>query len=440
MSGWLRGLCCFCAGLTLNGSPAAPVAQSPSSQATVIDATTLERVALARARAALDRQARALELVGAGTVGQWAGRDLNLDRALRAWIRSRAQSSPPRFYSDGSAEIDILLTPEALAGQLLALRERYASAAGDTPSAAELRAAGKGWSALWATGIATRAELEVSRRPPGWEDVTPEGLQLARLAAAADSIEALLETSGRLKVTAARRLEEFLASSDAVRSAVVSALRERARVTVETAPDQLAVAEARIAMPDFIRLLTEAFQSSYKGDLFHAADFREMALLSRQEELVAVGLAPPPASAIAKSEFELIELDRADWADRTILAKGRFSPRFDETAAPAEQAALARADGVDQLRRQVEALPLQGEFTVERFLEHHPELKDDVIIFLSGARPVGALESLPDGGATAAVELPLRRLWWIVRRGMSEIEVDPAELAPPNSPASQAIP
>lgn len=415
-------------------------AQTPATRPSAAESTSMERLALARARAALSRAVRDLKLSGAESVGQWASRDAGLDRALRGWLRGVNQFSPARSYSDGSVEVDIQLLPDALGAQLLALREHYPAAAGDTPSAAEIRAAAKGWAPLWTTGVAARGEQDSSRKPPGWEDVTPEGAQLARLAASADAIEALLENSGRLKVTAARRLEEFLNSNETVRNAVSTALREKARVTVETAADQLAVAEARIAMPEFIRILTEVFQNSYQGDLFHAADFREMALISRQEEIASVGLAPPPNSAIIHNEYELIELDAPTWISTTISAKGRFTPRFDEEATADEKARLARADGVDQLRRQVEALALQGDFTVERFLEFHPELKDDIVVFLSGARPVGALAPQSDGGATLTVELPLRRLWWIVRRGMSEIEVDPDALDASNPPTTQPIP
>jgi hypothetical protein len=90
---------------------------------------------------------------------------------------------------------------------------------------------------------------------------------------------------------------------------------------------------------------------------------------------------------------------------------------------------------MDVLRKQVEALVIKDDVTVEQWLGYHPELKDDVVIFLSGARVAdrGRVES--DGTAEVRVELPLGRLWKIVRRGMQRVEVDPPERDAEKAPA-----
>ncbi|MCH9009781.1 MAG: hypothetical protein IIC21_04050 [Chloroflexi bacterium] len=64
--------------------------------------------------------------------------------------------------------------------------------------------------------------------PLGWEDVTSEGRQLARSAAAADALHALLREAGRLTLTNIRRVSEFLATSDGVRNALLAALERDA--------------------------------------------------------------------------------------------------------------------------------------------------------------------------------------------------------------------
>jgi hypothetical protein len=48
---------------------------------------------------------------------------------------------------------------------------------------------------------------------------------------------------------------------------------------------------------------------------------------------------------------------------------------------------------------------------------------------LNGARVVTAPVALPAGGVEVKVELPLRRLWEIVRRGMKLEEVEPPPAA-----------
>ena len=67
---------------------------------------------------------------------------------------------------------------------------------------------------------------------------------------------------------------------------------------------------------------------------------------------------------------------------------------------------------------------LQDGVTVSDFLGYHPELKDDVVIFLSGARVVGLVREDENGATSIRAALPLRRLWRILARGMDRVELD----------------
>lgn len=401
--------------------------------------TFVEQLATARARTLIWGQVSALPVEGGRTLGAWAAEDVSRERGLRMWVRQLPRFGPPRIYSDGSCEVDIRLQPEALRAQLA----QVASAGEDPARAAlppQLDSAARRAPVLWATGAASAGEQDPGRKYPGWEDVTIEGVELARRAAEADAVHALFEEAGRLKLTAARRLTDFLNSSEAVREAVLSALQKSARVAVESGLDQVASAEASITMTDLIRILTDVQQRVYQGDEHHAADFREMALMTPARELRATGLAAPPQRFITRPEFELIELDRPAWTEQTLSDVGRYQP-LEEDALPQSVAAeAARIDGMDRLRRQVEALPVSDGVTVEQSLALREDLKPDVVVFLSGARPVGPPETAADGTISQRVELPLRRLWLIVRRGMTAIEVGPEELGAATQPATQSAP
>jgi len=58
------------------------------------------------------------------------------------------------------------------------------------------------------------------------------------------------------------------------------------------------------------------------------------------------------------------------------------------------------------------------------------------VLFLSGARPTARATPLPEGGVEVPVELPLGRLWEIVRRAMTLEEAEPptATSAPATPP------
>lgn len=409
-------------------------AQSADQVITPGERLGIERLALGKARTRLLPAIQSQPLKPDLTVGAWAASDVALDRALRIWVRSQPIFGAARIYSDRTGEVDVRVTPGELARQLLALREQF-PASGESLSAADVDAAARRWPIIWVTGIVDEP-LPERARVDGWEDVSAEGTQAARNAARDDAIYALLDEAARLRVTAARRLDEFLASSAAVEDAVLDGLRTEANVKVELAPDQVAVAEAAIPIPALIRILTDVHARLYQGDMFQSPDFREMALTAGIASIRATGLAAPPARYRIKPKYELIELDRPTWADSTLTTTGIYEPQDSDDFPDAMREELARFDGIDRLRKMAEGIELRKGVTVEQFLGYHRQLKDDVVVFLGGARMVGRPESRPDGGVAVKVELPLQRLWWILRRGMKTTDVDPSS----QPAASQPIP
>ena len=386
------------------------------------DRGCLERLGLAKARSDLLTQVYTLPLGDSLTVGTWAARDLSRDRTLRLWIRSQPRWQDARIYGDQTCDVDVRLDPAALRSQMEKLREAPDD---EKPlSAADLRRAAQKWPTVWGTGMAALAERPRSRKPDGWEDVMQEGIEVARRAAEADARHALLDRAGEMPVTNARQLREFLTSSDAVRNAMLRAFDRSAAVIVEFELDQVAVAEARIGIVKLIRILTDVHRQYYRGELFHAADFRDMALHTSGEFISAKGLAVPPSHLVLHARYQPIELDAPDWVTTTLTAVGRYEPDDEIPLAADAQPEAARLDGINRLRQQAEALVIQKEVTVETFLGYHDELKDDVIIFLSGARTAGPPRKGEDGSVEVPVELPLRRLWMIVRRGMRAIEIE----------------
>ena len=405
------------------------VRAQPAEPVSTTDRTFLERLALARARTGLYEQVAGLPLSSGLTVGDWAARDITRQRELRLWARTRPRMGKARVYSDATCDVDVRIAPDELARHLVEIASRRPPDERSPLAAADISRASREWPVLWNTGTVALAEKTRSRKPAGWEDISFEGIQLARRAAAADAVYALLEQAGRLRVTAAHRLRAFLESDDEVFEAVYDAVKDAASVIVENAPDQVAVAQAEIGMTELIRILTNVHQRHYRGDVFHAPDFREMALSAKLSELRATGLATPPDRYRQRPPYGLIELDTPPWAGTTLTATGRHEPMGGDELTRDQRIERARFDGMDELRKKVEALIVQGNVTVERLLGYRRELKDDVVILLSGARVVGKPRVQPDDTLVVRVELPLERLWKIIRRGMEQVEVDPPDEA-----------
>lgn len=403
-------------------------AQNAAPKPAMPDRVALERVALGTARTALHQVLLRLPILPDLDVGRWVSQTPALDRAFRAWTRSQPWVGGPRIYSDGSCDVDVRVTPEMLTKQLVEMRNTVdLRAPSESPTLAAIEAAARNWAIQWATGTASPEQISRGGSADGWEDVSAEGVQLARLAAQADASYAMLEEAGRLKVTSARRVGEFLNSSVEVRDAVAAALQSTVQFKSELAADQLCVAHGSIGIPDLIRILTQVHRDLYKGTDFQAADFREMAITNSAAEIRVSGLAPPPDKSRIRPEFQQIELDRPAWTETTIAATGRYEAQ-DGDDFPAEmRIELARWDGMDQLRKQVEALILPGDVSIERFLGYRTALKNDVVLFLSGARVVTRPLLKSDDSAEVRVELPLSRLWWVLRRGAAIVEVEPAD-------------
>lgn len=409
------------AGLLLAGGPPAP-AQRPTPP-TPEQLREREQLALADARTTLYGRLADLPLGDAGSLRTWLTSDLDSDRAVRLWARTRPRHGPPRHYADGVCEVDLHAPAAAVRDALLAvLAEAPAAPAGI--DADRLRAAAADWPDLWIIGRARPGITVHAGRPTGWENVTREGMELARRAATADATHALLAEAGRLKVTHARRLREFLDSADAVRAAVRTGIERAATVKVVFAPDQVAEAEARLDLRELLRILTRAHQEHYRGDAFAAADFREMVLLAGRSEISAAGLATPPDYAVLRTRMAALELNAPDWAGQTLTETGRYTPGPDEMPDPSAAAEAARLDAIARLHRRVEALVIQGGVTVAGFAGYHQDLKPDIVLFLASAHPAGPARTSPEG-TEVTVELPLRRLWEIVQRKMKLEEVEP---------------
>lgn len=434
----------FALGATLLVGPALPAGSAQTSSAPAVspeDRARVERIALARARGELCRQVLDLPIRPGLMVAHWVSRNSGLDRALRLWLRARPAHGSARCYSDGTCEVDVRLEPQELHKLLVRLLGDFHPSGGEPVDERDLEQAARSWTTLWATGSASVSERGRTSKPHGWEDVTLEGIELARRAAVADAIRALLEAAGALKVTTARRLREFLESSPEVRTAVEEAVSRAARVRIECALDQVAVAEASLRVVELIRILTDVHQKYYQGDLFEPSDFREMALLADRDQIEATGLAAPPRRELMREGYALIEYDAPAWVVQSLEAVGRFRPEGGELPQEPVRIEMARFEALDRLRQQVEALVIQEGVTVSQLLAYHPWLKDDVVTFLSGARMVGVPAAQPDGGVEVRMELRLRRLWEIVRRGMNTVELEPPAREPAGTrPGGEADP
>ncbi len=367
-------------------------ASRPRADIAPEDRRMLERLCLGRARRIAFESISNLKIRDDLTLAAWYAPNPTRERALRAWIRSRLKFGGARIYSDGACDVQLTVLPEEISQFLSSWLKDNPPAAGEPDAAEIVRAAAK-WPRIWAAGQADLSEREHTKRPEGWEDVGVEGIQATRLAAAADAARALLDEAARLRVSASRRLDGFLNASDAIRTAALERIKATAKVQVETAEDGVAEARATLPIPDLLRIMLEIQAQQPPVDGYTPSDLRGMVLLAEREEISASGLAAPAASMIQRPRFTLIEYDAQTWSQQTLHATGHYEAEDGESLTDVARAELARIDGMDKMRQQVEALVLPGNYKLSEFLSYRPDLKDDVVIFLTGTRPTGKLRA-----------------------------------------------
>lgn len=413
---------------------ALPAAAQAPPALSVQDRAYLERLALAKARSGLVAAVHALPLDQGRTIGDWLGGQPALDRGLRLWLRQREAAGETRFFNDATIEVDVRVRPEGLVAILLELQTRYPPPTGAALPRERLERYAMRWSWTWSTGVARLDERTAGRRPLGWEDVSVHGEGFARKAAEADAVAALLEEAGRLMVSPTQPLVDFIESGSAVCRAIRDGIAARATVESRLAPDQLAVAEARLSRGALVEILTDVHAAHYGGQAFTVADLRSLAARPDAPPLEATGLAPPPERYLLTSRAPR-SLDAPTWATQSLRVTGRFVPSAgDAAASPADARTAARLDAIGQLNSRVLELVIQDGVTVAAWIGQERQLKPDVVTFLSSARIVRATDPDADGIVTVEVELPLGRLWQIVRRPMERIELRPDEVPAADQP------
>jgi hypothetical protein len=367
----------------------------------------IERLALARARSELWTALSQLSLQPGLSPAQWAGRAPAADSALRLWARSRRPHAA-RFYHDGTCEVDVRAAPAELRDVLLRIHADHAERLGDQPGGEQIANAARSWSTLWCMGLAC-ADETAPTATPGWEDVTPEGLELARQAAAAEALDALLAQAGALQVTAATRLNGILEGR-----AGMALVRERiagaARFEVQTSIDQVARADATLRVDELIRLLAELRHGAHAPQELRAADFAEMALLNERACLRGSGSATPPAAATRPPPCACAVGEAPAWARRSLVVVGQAPA---DAAVPEKAALAARADAMRQVRAAIANIATDGGLTVQRALSYDSRLADDVELWFGALR----VEPQPvEGGyVRVRVDVPLCRLWRVLR-------------------------
>jgi len=212
---------------------------------------------------------------------------------------------------------------------------------------------------------------------------------LAMRAARADGIRKLAERIKGLKITAQTTVQDFVAESDTIRTALDAHLMGMKEVSVKYLEDDTCEVVMEIKLSQVIATLKSIHAAHYKGNKIKARDFQQMSTTNKitviretgsgvpRPELTPDPLVPPAAGASQATFSGASAAARKYWA-QYCTARGRLM---------AERA--ARADAMRKLAERIKGLRINATTTVQDFVTESDEIRTRVNTYIRGMKEVG---------------------------------------------------
>src|SRR5690606_17411195 len=127
-----------------------------------------------------------------------------------------------RTFTSNVIEVDVAADPLRLARWMISQPPCPNDDQNQTDLARRIHAAADGWPLIWATSAAAPTEVPNLAAPPGWEDVSPSGIEAALAAATAAVRTELLSEALRIRVAPGRLLMDALGEDAAARNALLA--------------------------------------------------------------------------------------------------------------------------------------------------------------------------------------------------------------------------
>jgi hypothetical protein len=362
---------------------------------------------------------------------------------LRRLVTQAEPAARTRFYDNGDAEVDLRLPLKPVIEALQKLQATSRPSGQIEPPDLNALARRAATEQILVTGRGSPPTEDELTGPPGWPGgkdagdlppagwggVTPAGFKAAERAAELDALDHLGRLIGRLRMDRSRTLEEVAAVVPAIGAGLRQPFNGVKVTPPEYLPEQLCRLYAEVdvhAVVDRLRQLKAT--PDIKADLSDS-DIDSIVRLATAERLRAVGYGVPPSSAIRqKSRFAVVDVDEPAWAGRVLRATAggtieRSQQAQDEERAVDVAVQDARIAAQLKLAEQIDRLELPGGWTVGAFLARHEELADDLLRFLSAAERIhGPTIDRAARTVGLTLELPLRRLWLILRPAIPAVE------------------
>lgn len=344
----------------------------------------------------------------------------------------------PRYFDDGTCEVDVQVTLEQV---MVALETLITTGPfGDKYVIRDMVTYNRK-KIFTATGTGVpREEPEIAPEPqalpartptagiPGWEDVTPRGRLMAERAAKVDGYRNLAETVNGLRISSNTYVRDFVAESDEIRTSLNTFLQGARQVgPTRYLPDGIAEVEVQITIQEVIKHL-QTLQQRWvtEGRYFRVTEFRNTTFETivgyyPKKVISAVGNGTVPEKYMTHSptpHHSSMPVDvTPGWASQVVQATGTGVPREGQSGAEARLMAerAAKVEAMRNLVEKVYGVQIDSRTTVRDFVAEDDSISARVKQTLAGAEQVGEPRYLPDGSVEVTVQIAMDQIYVIYR-------------------------
>ena len=348
---------------------------------------------------------------------------------------------PPRYYDDGTCEVDAEVTVAKLITSLKEIHTaHYKGNVVHTTDFEKIKETVK-TDVIRVTGSgAPRPELPpdlpegvedvitplptgytpTMSIPPIWKSVGPQARLMAIRAAEVDGMRKLLERIKGLRLNSTTLVRDFITESDEISTHANGIVIGASRLSQYLHRDEL-IAEVTMEVPveKVFTKIKEFHSRYYRGNKVTTTDIVNTKKTVRREMIQATGCGVPPAKFISQARSTGVQMPA--WMGQRLTATGQATdPDISTAQGKLRAARAAELDAMRKLAEQVYGLQITSNTTVRDFVTEYDEIVGQVEAVLVGAVP--GEPAFTGEMATITVSMPAAEVWSVVHQHMLIVE------------------
>jgi hypothetical protein len=249
--------------------------------------------------------------------------------------------------------------------------------------------------------------------PPIWREIPPNQRLMAKRAAELDAKRKLLERIKGLRIDSRTLVRDFVTESDTINAEAMGRL-VGARIVREYYHDDELLAEVEVEVPVawVIQTIKMLSVRSWQGNRLKALDYEQILRKRIKKNFRATGMGTVAREFIVKVTT-VTKIEVPKW-DTTIRATGEGTdPQIQTPQGKLKAARAAELDAKRKLAEQIWGLEIDASTTVRDFVTERDEIRSQVQAVLVGAY-VDSTRFNDDGTVEVIVAIPSAQVWTVI--------------------------